>query len=52
MKGQRYESVEAIKTAVTKKLNNIPVEAFQKAMMDLKTRSKRCIELRENYVEA
>jgi len=52
MKEQQYKSVEAIETAVTKELNSIPVEAFQKAMMDLKTCSKRCIELREDYVEA
>ena len=52
MKGKRYESKEEIESAVTRELDNIQVEAFQKAFTNLYTRAKRCIELRGDYVEA
>ncbi len=52
MKGQRYESIEAIEAAVTRELNLIETEAFQKAFTDLYARSKQCIELGGDYVEA
>lgn len=52
MKGQRYESIEAIEAAVTRELRSVEVEAFEKAFTDLYTRSKRCIEVQGDYVEA
>lgn len=52
MKGQRYESIESIEEAVTRELNGIEPEAFQRAMGNLYTRSKQCIALGGDYVEA
>ncbi len=43
MKGQRYDSIDAIEEAVTRELNSTPVKAFQKEMMDLYTSFKSCI---------
>ncbi|GIY89957.1 hypothetical protein CDAR_605001 [Caerostris darwini] len=52
LKGHQYVSIEEIEAAVTSKLNNIRVEAFQKAFTDLNTPSKSFIELKRNYIEA
>jgi len=51
LKRDRFESIEDIKKAITNKQNSIPVETFQKAIEDWKTRSLRCIEVREDYFE-
>jgi len=51
LKGDRFKSVEDIQKAVTDKLMTIPVEAFQKTMEDLKTRSLRCIDVGRDYFE-
>ncbi|KAK9754395.1 hypothetical protein QE152_g1329 [Popillia japonica] len=52
MKGQRYELIEAIEAVVTRELQSVEVVAFDNAFTDLYTRSKRCIEVQVDYVEA
>lgn len=52
MKGHQQVSIDDIEAVVTSELSRVGVEAFQKAFIDLYSRSKRFMELGGDYVEA
>jgi len=51
LKGAHFESIEAIQTAVTKALNEVPVDAFQDAYRAWKNRWKKCVDAQGEYFE-
>ena len=51
MKGTRFASIEAIQTAVTRALQEIPVDAFQNAYRAWQSRWKKCIDAQGEYFE-
>ena len=51
LKGAHFESIEAIQTAVTKALKEVPVDAFQDAYRAWKNRWKKCVDAQGEYFE-
>ncbi|XP_046396633.1 histone-lysine N-methyltransferase SETMAR-like [Ischnura elegans] len=51
LKGKRFGTVQAVEAASTRVLNNIPVEEFQKAFEQWKTRWQRCVDSEGAYFE-
>jgi hypothetical protein len=51
LKGDRFESIEAIKANSLAHLRSIPKTAFQERFRTLKKRWQRCIQSREEFFE-
>ena len=51
LKGTRFGTIEAIQTAVTKALNEVPVDAFQDAYRAWKSRWQKCVDAQGEYFE-
>ena len=51
LKGQRFQTVEEIQSAVTRELNNISKTAFLAGMKKLKERTNKCIDQGGMYLE-
>jgi len=51
MKGQRFATIEEIKTASLEELKTVPKSAYQKCIEDWKKRWQNCIVSVEDYLE-
>lgn len=51
LKGQRFDTLEAVKQATTTELDSIPKSEFQRCMESWKTRLQQCIDRKGEYFE-
>lgn len=51
LKGTRFGTIQAIQTAVTNVLNEVPVDAFQDAYRAWKSRWQKCVDAQGEYFE-
>ena len=51
LKGHRFDSFEAVQTAMTKALNSIPETDFQQAFDEWQTHQTKCIDAGGIYFE-
>jgi NRPS condensation-like uncharacterized protein len=51
LKGRRFDSIDAIKAAVTTALKEVPVEAFERAYWAWESRWKKCVDAHGEYFD-
>ena len=51
LKQTRFGTIRVIQTAVTKALNEVPVDAFQDAYRAWKSRWQKCVDAQAEYFE-